>query len=130
MTESFPDRIRIQDTYMVGRVRWFILATRFRQFTSHSTGTIIVPAGFHTDGASIPRAFHTIIGPYGPYFGAAIIHDYLYSKAAAESYPHITRKIADQIFDEGMYNLGVPWRHRAPMYRAVRMFGSRSYQKR
>lgn len=126
--ESFPDRIRTHDTYMIGDVRWFVIATRFRQISSY--GEIEVPAFFHSDGASIPKIFHTIVHPFGPYFGSALIHDFLYSKESTKKYGHITRKTADEIFLEGMYNMGVPWYKRNPMFRSVRLFGWRSYKKR
>lgn len=49
-----------------------ILTTRF--------GVIIVPAGFITDFASIPRVFWSIPGfsPSGPLAVAAILHDFAY----------------------------------------------------
>lgn len=40
-------------------------------------GHIIVPAGFVTDGASVPWFLSWRFSSTGPYFGAAIIHDYL-----------------------------------------------------
>ena len=51
----------------------------------------IVPAGFITDFASIPRLFWTVVGhPAGKYAQAAVLHDYLYrtnsvSRAKADS---------------------------------------------
>ncbi len=39
---------------------------------------VVVPKGFVTDFASIPRLFWSILPPDGPYVYAAIIHDYLY----------------------------------------------------
>ena len=36
-----------------------------------------VPAGFITDGASIPAGFRWLFSPTGRYFGAAIVHDYI-----------------------------------------------------
>jgi hypothetical protein len=128
MSDSFPDRIQLDEGHVTFGVRWFVTLAPFRQISSH--GVITVPRHFLTDGASIPRAFWSIAGPFGKYFGAALVHDYLYSKDAAKAYPHITRKIADEIFLEGMFNLGVPWYQRNPMHRAVRMFGGRSYRKR
>lgn len=40
-------------------------------------GNINVPAGFITDGASVPYMFRRVFSPTGRYFGAAIVHDYI-----------------------------------------------------
>ncbi len=39
---------------------------------------VTVPAGFKTDGASVPRIFWTFFNPCGELFEAAVIHDYQY----------------------------------------------------
>ncbi len=95
----------------------FQLDATFEYYTEDGEDTIIVPAGFISDGASIPRIFWTIIGsPWsGKYGRAAVIHDYLYYKQI------FTRKKSDLIFLEGMKVLGVSWWKRHLMYRAVRM---------
>src|SRR6478736_1820964 len=102
----FPDKLRLEDAGMRGGSRVFRLEERF-QYRS-SFGTIEVPAGTETDGASVPRAFWNIFDPFGEYFGAAVIHDFLYSPANAE----YSRAEADFIFKEAMYNVGIPWYRR------------------
>lgn len=78
--------------------------------------TITVPAGFLTDGASIPHIFWSIIGsPFGRYCNAAIIHDYLYFLVDR------TRQEADNIFYEAMTLLKVPFWRRKLMWLAVRI---------
>lgn len=87
---------------------------------------ITVPAGFVTDGASVPRPLWSICAPMGGSFGeAAIIHDFLYSKYSTCT----NRKIADRIF----YKIG---RHRGAnliqaklVYIAVRIFGSSHWKR-
>jgi len=94
-------------------------------------GEITVPKGFISDGASVPRPFWTIFSPFnGDYFEAALIHDYLYSKISSATYPLLTRKNADTIFMDAMYDLGVGWISRHPIYRAVRLGGWMSYKKK
>jgi len=39
---------------------------------------IIVPRGFETDGASVPRIFRNIMSPYGNLRYGAILHDFFY----------------------------------------------------
>jgi hypothetical protein len=40
-------------------------------------GSVVVPDGFITDGASIPWFLRWRFSPTGKYFGAAIVHDYI-----------------------------------------------------
>ena len=92
-----------------------------------SRGTIVIPEGFVTDGLSIPRFAWAIVGPAtGKAFVAGLLHDYLYSKAS----PHdFTRKVADDLFLEMMFNLGIGFR-RNVIYAAVRAAGWRYFKKR
>jgi hypothetical protein len=59
------------------RAKWYLL----REYTS-DTGNVVVPAGFITDGASIPWFLRWRFSPTGKYFGAAIVHDYILVKTA------------------------------------------------
>jgi hypothetical protein len=127
MSMMFPDTLYFADAGIRNGVWWVRLTRPFRYISSQ--GIITVPAGFETDGASIPRAFWSIIGPHGPYFRAAVIHDFLYAKASDESFK-VSRKIADCLFKEAMFNGGVNWFTREKIYQAVRMFGWRSFKKR
>lgn len=77
---------------------------------------IVVPAGFVTDYASIPRFFWRILPPDGPYLEAAVVHDYLYSTDC-------DRLLADAVFRVLMKRLGIPWWKRVVMFYAVRIFG-------
>jgi hypothetical protein len=123
----FPDKIQVQYSHVDQGVAWFITLAPFR-FRSH-LGLHTIPAGFLTDGASIPRVFHSLMGPFGSYFPAALAHDWLYTQASQQDLP-TTRREADEIFQGGMHILGVPWLLRNTMHRAVRMFGWLSYLKR
>lgn len=86
-----------------------------------SVDVIQVPAGFVTDLASIPRWLWSVLPPHGQYAKAAIVHDYLYTKAIG------SKAYADKVFLEGMEVLGVPKRKRKLMYTAVRLFGRGAY---
>lgn len=118
----FPDKLLLEDAGLRNGSRVFRLERRFSYFSSF--GLIEVPVGAETDGASIPRAFWSIFDPFGEYFGAAVIHDFLYSPHNAE----YDRWESDQIFLEAMFNIGMPWWRREPIYRAVRIFGSRHFK--
>jgi hypothetical protein len=111
----------------------------FRSFTFHinsrySENSITVPAGFPTDFASIPKAFWSILPPYGKYTKAAVLHDYLYAKheyAGVENQViPVTRKEADLIFLRAMEVLEVGRVKRWVMYQAVRGFGGKAWKQR
>ena len=87
-----------------------------------------VPAGFITDGASIPKPFWSIVGsPFtGKYVGVAILHDYLYSK---ECVYDISFEEANEIFYSGMLKLGVNRFKAYLMYKAVCVFGKKRFRR-
>lgn len=88
---------------------------------------IIVPKGFVTDFASVPRLplAYWLCGDEA--HEAATVHDYLY---CADSYPNVDRKRADDTFLAIMAQTGVAWWRRQIMYRMVRMFAGGCYHKR
>ena len=77
---------------------------------------IIVPAGFITDLASIPRVFRFLIVKNGRHRRAAVVHDWL-CRLGLE----FNRVTADKIFLEAMKLCGVPRMRRRLMYWAVRV---------
>lgn len=82
---------------------------------------VIVPKGFETDFASVPRipvAFWLFGGVAQE---AAVVHDHLYSTGAC------SRKLADEVFAEASAACGVPAWRRGPMWLGVRLFGGRRY---
>lgn len=84
--------------------------------------TVLVPAGFVTDFASIPRVARILITGHGKDRWAAVVHDYLYS------IKH-DRKEADSVFLEALECSGVNLLKRRTMYRAVRTGGWMFYAK-
>jgi len=77
---------------------------------------LVVPAGFRSDLASVPRLFWRLFPPFGKYSLAAIAHDYCYARLRDRMH----RADADALFLEAMEERGVPKRERYPMYWAVR----------
>lgn len=93
-----------------------------------SNGTIyVVPAGFYSDGASVPRPVWALYPPFGDsYEPAAWLHDYLYAFAedvSGTDKGHISRAEADGLFDEAMESLNYRRSGRLMIFNAVRMFG-------
>jgi Protein of unknown function (DUF1353) len=122
MDTRFPDDLNFTDAGMRGDSHIFRLISPFRYRSSY--GTIDIHKGFETDGASIPKIFWSILSPFGPYFKAAVVHDFLYSPWNDE----FSRGEADDIFKEAMYNIGINWIQRETIYRAVRLFGGWSFK--
>jgi len=95
---------------------------------------VYIPAGYLTDGASVPRLFHNVVGPWGKHGQAAIVHDYLceyltFTKeilidgiVITKVKHSITRAECDKIFLEAMTVLEVPTLRKNIMYRAVSLF--------
>ncbi len=76
--------------------------------------TIIVPAGFVTDFASIPHPLWWWHSPQDNQIKAAVVHDYLYWVQVC------TRKQADNILNIAMQESDVPLAKRNALYVAVR----------
>lgn len=81
--------------------------------------SFLVPKGFHTDFATIPRPIIWLIPTYGVYTPAAILHDYLCVSAASDS-PIISRADADGLFRRSLRELGVSGPARWTMWAGVR----------
>jgi hypothetical protein len=107
----------------LGRDYWLVLESFTYYIGKEGDGrTITVPAGFLTDGASVPRALWSVIPPWGPWGQAAIVHDYLveYLSINVNGLPvRIPREYADAIFLEMLIVLGVPELTRKAMFKAV-----------
>lgn len=87
---------------------------------------ITVPAGFKSDGASVPRFFWRVVFPPGDTKAllAAFVHDFIYRTHPAGW----TRAAADNLFRKLLLEGGVP-KHSADIaYLGVRLFGSSSWQ--
>lgn len=95
------------------------LCQNYMRYSSIVGDTVFIAEGFVFDGASIPKAFWSLIGsPFsGKYRQSALIHDALY---ASELVP---RDEADKCFLELMEKDGVSWLKRYTMYNAVRVGG-------
>jgi hypothetical protein len=99
--------------------------------SADSTIKVVIPTGFFTDFASVPRVLWSLFPPTGVYGKAAVVHDWLYQtpsltdydfKDPAESWD-ITRKECDDILKEAMEVLTVGlWTCRM-VYSGVRMGG-------
>lgn len=93
-----------------------------------SDGTVYtIPAGFVTDGASVPRPLWWLYPPFGEdYEPAVVLHDYLYERA--EQFPgsdhgHMSRGEVDDLMNEASEAAGYRSSGRAVMHAGVRSGG-------
>jgi hypothetical protein len=84
--------------------------------------SITVPAGFESDGASVPKAFWSAFPPFDTYLPAAVVHDLLCVQGHNDTCLYTSREAA-VIFYEAMRVCGVGITKARMMYYAVRYFG-------
>ena len=77
----------------------------------------VVPAGFRTDFATVPRVVTWLIPRFGAYTLAAILHDWLCTAGIGAV---VTAREADGIFRRVMRESGVPVLRRWMMWAGVR----------
>lgn len=85
--------------------------------------SIVVPAGFVHDNASVPSPMWAWLPPHGRYGKAAIVHDYLYWAQPC------TRLQSDNLLMLAMKESGVPLAKRAAVYRGVRVGGGSAFRQ-
>lgn len=110
----------------LGKDMWHV-SEGFKFYTGNreDDAWVNVPAGYLTDGATVPRIFWSLLPPMGRYGAAAVVHDQLcehpvlYVKGTPVA---IKRKQVDRIFNEAMKVAHVPRLTRWIMYTAVRAY--------
>lgn len=109
----------------LGKDYWVVKRDFIYRLDGTGMSTVKVPRGYLTDGATVPRAFWSLVPPWGKYGQACVLHDYLCE------YPFyddgntrrvIVRKEVDQIFNEAMQIIGVPTGTRRMMISAVNAY--------
>ena len=90
--------------------------------------TILVPAGFELDLASVPRVFWTLIAPFELSIVAPLVHDFLYRHGGKTDARTYTRAEADALFRRIMTAESVPAWRATLAYVAVRLFGRSAWR--
>ena len=106
----------------LGRDLWVVKRGFNYWLDNTQTRRVNVPAGYLTDGASVPRVLWGVIPPWGKYGQAAVMHDWLceYLKVwNGSDWENITRDQCDKLFLDGMETLNVGKVLRTSMYAAV-----------
>jgi len=126
MTRFIQPTVRYKGAGVVDGARWIELTGTLQAI--HEFGRVMVPVGFMSDGASIPKFAWSIVGhPFSGYFPAAVVHDYLYRAGCK---PDLSRKQADKMLRDLMRCLGYGWLSSRTFYLAVRIGGRKSWKKK
>lgn len=98
--------------------------TRDMKYRWHGV-TLIVPAGFESDGASVPRFLWSSVSPQidPRTLAGAIAHDYIYRTQPAGW----TKAEADDMFYDIIREDGLSWWKAQKAYRGVRLFGGSAW---
>lgn len=102
------------------------VTVRLSVFDVVRSSVFVVPAGFSSDGASVPRALWWLCGDpmERPRLYAALLHDWLYTTGV------VSRAEADAIYYAMLRHFGYSPMDASVNYLAVRLFGSRHYGRR
>ena len=119
-------------------LRWegageYILRNDFEWYDEQKVVTLHVPAGFKSDGASVPVNLHWVCDPEDLSEAAWLIHDYLYRYQGAPpnlaTWARYTRAQVDALFDSINKRHGVPSRKCRLAYLGVRLGGWTAWRK-
>ena len=125
MTE-FPD-IRFKKTTGIdSKNDWFEVAEDCK-----CRGGVVIPKGYNTDFASVPRLLWSIFPPHGFMANAAVLHDYMYDNKVGQNIwgEWQARKIADELFLVNCIEDNVPVWQSTLMYYIIRLFGRKWWIK-
>lgn len=112
-------RIQVSRNALQGEVYTLLEEIRF--------GELTVPAGFRSDGASVPRFFWRVVFPPGDpkALRAAFLHDYIYA-----THPECwSREDGDRAFLAMMIHDGVAVPRALLAYYGVRLFGRKAWKE-
>ena len=132
MSAKFPVQIDFTTfrTLVRGKFEDAIRLNRdfFYADSGHCDDTCI-PAGFCSDGASVPRILWRLFPPFGNYLEAAVVHDYFCVLGHRGESP-ISSVAAAKVFKEAMRACGAKsWRVHL-MYLGVRIGGPKFKSKK
>ena len=105
-----------------------LLADLVYQLIPDNPTVLVVPKGFVTDYASIPRVIQLLIPKLGRHRKAAVLHDYLYAKDC--DYQSLLQAECDSVFLSAMKGSGVSKWKRCSLYSGVRVGGWASFRKK
>lgn len=103
------------------QLEYCIKTQRWRLIADYHISGHTIPAGFESDGATVPRFLWWYVPPTGPYLPAVLIHDFLYQHAIG------SKAQADKTFYTALQQLPVGRCKSRLMYWGVKIFGRGAY---
>lgn len=113
--QNLPLKVSTQDGHN------FVLLEPF-SFVRPNGEVITVPTDTTSDGASTPPILWPKLPPFGKYWKAAFLHDYLYRCTTRP------KSECDTIFNEAMESLQVEEETRITMYEGVHLAGWKAFR--
>ena len=105
-------------------LRWWGEFLRDLTCCSAIAGRFVIPDGFLTDGASVPRPVWALLDNSDPdILYPAFAHDYLYAVQGDLLQRRLTRQQCDAVLAEQMEAVGAPRWKIAAVYRTLRIAG-------
>jgi hypothetical protein len=105
---------------------YFYLTEDMMKRANVSQKDFIIPKGFKTDFASVPKVLRPFLKFSDIYNPSSVLHDYLYTYGSKHG---ISRESADKIFYEALLVAGISKAKAKLFYWSVRMFGRNRYKK-
>lgn len=100
---------------------WHFTVAEAFTYTSLAGEAYVVPVGATTDGASTPRLAWTETPPFGNYWMAAVLHDFLFRQSKLDE------ALCDSLLKEAMFALGVHTLLIDIIFNAVKLGGHSSF---
>jgi hypothetical protein len=117
-----PKFVTPLDTRQIDDRHWELLAD-LRYQSAVYPSMLVIPRGFVTDYASVPRAPLTYLLFGGRGNAAAVVHDFLYQLHIRD----VDKATADNVFREALTVLGYNGATCWTMYKAVDLFGAKAF---
>jgi len=106
--------------------KYFTLLNTLNFYSEKYKREFVVPAGTRTDLASIPSLAQSFCQVLGNNIRSAILHDYN-CRPEGKRQNHVSQKMADRLFHEGMSLDHVRWSKARIMYRMVTLYQRGKY---
>ena len=103
------------------KLEYHYKSNTWRLLACYTIDGVTIPAGFESDGATVPRFLWWYVPPTGPHLPAVLIHDYLYKHAIG------TKAAADDAFYRVLRQSGVGYLKSRLMYWGVKIVGRGAY---
>ena len=117
---SFTENVTVVNRLSDRVYDWELCEPVSYYLTEPEGDTVVVPPGFVTDFASVPRPFWWWIAPWGRHGRAAIVHDFLYQRGSVTAPGGGTRRPSkresDRIFRQAMAVLDLAILNRHPLW--------------